>query len=514
MRKEILMEVNPYQTSVVLLEDGEIVEIYIERFGSEKLVGNIYKGRVQNVLPGMQAAFVDIGIDKNAFLYAGDILADKSDFEFQGMRQGVEFEKDLKKQPQNIKDIIKPGQDIMVQVLKEPGGTKGCRVTTHITLPGRTLVLMPTVSYVGVSRRISDETERNRLRTILEEIKPDNMGVIVRTAAEGKSHEEFKKDIDFLVRIWERIKQREAMFSGPRLIHADEQLMFRVIRDMLTPEIDYIAINDNDTFEKLGLIADVISPQLKYKIKLYQGDDDMFKKLNLHAKVLKCLERKVWLDNGAYIVIDHTEALTSIDVNTGKYVGCNSLQQTIVDTNCAAAKEVAKQIRLRDISGIIIIDFIDMDDPNDKEKVLATLKKELEKDHTKTNVLGITALGLVEMTRKKMRNDLSTALQATCHYCNGYGRVFSNETTSMRIRRQLINILRKHEYVDYMITAHPDVIAFIEKRMMRDIELQELARPNHVYMRAVETTYIEDYSIQPVSGKDMERMSGSIKNFI
>lgn len=312
MGKEIVVDINPYQTRVVLMDNGSPSEIYIEQRGKERLVGNIYKGRVQNVLPGMQAAFVDVGLERNAFLYAGDVLPDSSDFQFGEAPE-------LHQEVPNIKDIVKPGQEILVQVLKEPVGTKGVRVTTHITLPGRTLVLMPMVNYIGVSRRIEDERERARLKETISKVKPDNMGVIVRTAALDKSIEEFEADMRFLTRLWERIQKKSQMLTAPRLIHGEEPLVFRTIRDLFTPDIDRLTINDREFYEKVQVVAGIISPALKDRVVLQDELPDRFDALGLEGAIDKALCRKVWIKNGAYIIIDQTEALTtmtSIPANT------------------------------------------------------------------------------------------------------------------------------------------------------------------------------------------------------
>ncbi len=502
MNKEIVVDINPYQTRVVLLEDDAPSEIYIERRGHERLVGNIYCGKVQNVLPGMQAAFVDIGLERNAFLYAGDIQVDRSDFQFEDNKSEVRIG------PANIRDIVKPGQEIMVQVLKEPVGTKGARVTTHITLPGRTLVLMPTVNYVGVSRRIGDEEERARLRSALDEVKPADMGVIVRTAAEGKTADEFKSDIVFLERLWQRIQQKMKLVSAPRLLHAEEPLIFRTIRDLFTPDISRLVINDKEFYERVQIVANIISPQLKDRVVLYQGEEDLFDRYDLESKIDKSLSRKVWLNNGGYIVIDQTEALTSIDVNTGRYVGTDNLQETITEANCQAAKEIARQLRLRDISGIIIIDFIDMEDIADKERVLDTLKAELKKDRTKSNVLGITQLGLVEMTRKKMRQCLGNTLQVTCPYCHGDGRVLSPETIVLKVRKTLMKRFYEESMADYLIEVHPSVAALIQDHSTAESPLLPTAQGRNVYVKGIETMYVAEYAIKtfpsPPSPQELE----------
>ncbi len=497
MKKEIFVDINPYQTRVVLAEDNAPSEVYIERRGRERLVGNIYKGRVQNVLPGMQAAFVDIGLEKNAFLYAGDIQTDKSEFTFNGespqIPNGVP----------NIRDIVKIGQEIMVQIVKEPVGTKGARVTTNITLPGRTLVLMPSVNYIGVSRRIEDEAERMRLKATFERVAAHKgMGAIVRTAAIGKSDAEFEADYVFLSRLWERISQKSELVASPRLLHAEEPLVFRTIRDIFTPEIDRLVINDKEFFDRVQIVAGIISPSLRDKVELYDQTPDMFDMLGLDEAIRKALERKVWMKNGGSIIIDQTEALTTIDVNTGKYVGSDNLQETITATNCEAAREIARQLRLRDISGIIIVDFIDMDEIADKERVLATLRAELARDRTKSNVLGITQLGLVEMTRKKTRQCISNTLQIACPYCGGTGKVLSCETMLLRVRRKLMNDINTGTAQHYLVRVHPEVAKAIEENTSPKSGILPIPENGAVYVRAQRDMHMEDFEVRALVSKE------------
>ncbi len=490
MEKEIIVDINPYQTRVVLLEDGSPSEIYIEHRGRERLVGNIYKGRVQNVLPGMQAAFVDIGLERNAFLYAGDIQIDRSDFTFDGKQD------EIKPAPLNIKDIVKPGQEVIVQIVKEPVGTKGARVTTNITLPGRTLVLMPNVCYVGVSRRIEDEEERTRLKNILEDIIAEyHMGVIVRTAAEGKGIAEFHADLQFLARLWERIQQKGKLLTAPHLIHAEEPLVFRTIRDLFTPDIKRLVINDKEFYEKIQVVAGILSPALRERVELYEGIPDMFDLLGLESAIEKALSRKVWMKNGGYIIIDQTEALTTIDVNTGKFVGTDNLQETITLTNCEAAKEIARQLRLRDISGIIVVDFIDMDEIADKERVLATLRAELQKDRTKSNVLGITQLGLVEMTRKKTRQCISHTLQSPCPYCGGDGKVLSQETVVLKARKQLMRMFSSDSTCDYLLRVHPHIAEIIAEHSLPQSPILPVMNGKTVYVQTDHHMRVDEFEV-------------------
>lgn len=496
MSREIVVDINPYQTRVVLLEDHTPCEVFIEQREHERLVGNIYLGRVQNVLPGMQAAFVDISLERNAFLYAGDIQADRCDFVFSDSKSS-----EVKLPPANIKDIVKPGQEIMVQVVKEGTGNKGARVTTHVTLPVRTLVLMPTVNYVGVSRRIENEAERSRLKSILDEMKPATMGVIVRTAAEGKAEEVFKEDLRFLTDLWSRIQEKSRLVKAPGLIHAEESLVFRTIRDLFTPDIDKLYINDPAYYEKILAMTGMLSPALRDRVILYDKIPDMFQKLGIDTGIDQALSRKVWFKNGGYIIIDRTEALTTIDVNTGKYVGSDNLRETITETNCEAAREIAKQLRLRDISGIIIIDFIDMDETADQERVLEALKDALKKDRVKSSVMGITALGLVEMTRKKTGHCIDQILRVPCPYCGGDGKVLSPETVLLKARKKLLKCFSGNNIKNYVLKLHPQVATFMEASKSGSKAIDVLPRKEgiHVHIDPDPSMHVAEFEVVPIT---------------
>lgn len=503
MIKELIVDCDVFQTRVATLEDGDLVDLFIERTGKERIVGNIYLGRVQNVLPGMQAAFVDIGLEKNAFLYAGDILADTSDLEFPDQTDKPVI-------AANIRDIVKPGQDVLVQILKEPVGNKGARVTTHITLPGRNLVLMPTVDYIGVSRRIEDEEERVRLRLSMEEKKPHGMGVIVRTAAINKSEEEFEADFDFLLKLWQRVSKMAKTAIPPKLLHGEESLVFRTIRDLFADDVTRILINDHDACEKIRAIVGILAPERVNDIVLFQKEEDIFDYYELETKIDKLLSRKVWLKSGGYIIIDQTEAFTIIDVNTGKYVGNDNLQETILKTNQEAAFEIARQLRLRDIGGIIIIDFIDMETQEDKELLLADFQLALRKDSTKSNVVGMTGLGLVEMTRKKIRKSLSNTLQTTCWYCKGDGRVKSAESVALEVRKKLLHDMKSYHCSAWVIHVHPSVAQEIEQSM-------KTARPilpigYSIYLRSIAAQHVEEFRVQPIFDRSiLQNFSNGIK---
>lgn len=442
------MDAGDKETRVALLEDRELVEIYIEKSNADRLVGNIYRGKVSSVLPGMQAAFIDIGYERNAFLYVGDAMGTR---EFSD--EDDEIFNELKEC--NIDEILKPRQEITVQVVKEPIGTKGPRVTTNITLPGRYLVLLPNADYTGVSRRIENESERNKLKKIVEALKPKGMGMIVRTASEGKSAEDLSHDLNFLLRLWDTIRQKEQSGHVPRCLHKDLSLVYRAVRDLFTWDIDKFIINNRSEYNKVLELVDMISPALKLRVEYFGRNCDIFEHYRVDSKISQILSKKVWLKCGGYLVIDRTEALTVIDVNTGKYVGKNNLEDTVLRTNVEAAKEIAKQIRLRDIGGIIIIDFIDMHEHDHQSLVLSTLRQALKRDRTRTTVVGMTGLGLIEMTRKKIRQELMAAMTAECPYCEGSGRIAAPEPTARNIDREVGKYLEKTVARAVEVEVHP-----------------------------------------------------------
>lgn len=417
MIKEILVDSKPELARAAVLEDGELAELYIERPNQKKLVGSIYRGKVERVLPGMQCAFVDIGLEKNAFLYVGDI--------FSGDNTDKETAAPHSREPSpKIESLLKPGQEITVQVIKEAIDSKGPRVTTHITLPGRNTVLSPFTPGIGVSNKIGDPAERERLKSIARELCPEGMGLIIRTAAEGLDTSEVREDIRLLLMLWEGILRKEAKGVVPRCIYREPDLVRRLARDQLNSGVRRFIVNDEHEYETVLTLLDDIAPEMKTKVEYYCGEYDFFEYYHVETAIQKALARKVRLKSGGYVVFDTTEALTVIDVNTGKFTGKNDPEQTILKTNIEAAETIARQIRLRDISGIILIDFIDMQEDIHKEQLLSALKEAVKQDRTKTIVLGITRLGLVEMTRKKERNTLQQALTVPCPVCNGTGRVY------------------------------------------------------------------------------------------
>jgi len=455
MINEMIVDVNAGEIRVGILVDKELAEIHIERTSHQGLVGNIYRGKVSSVLPGMQAAFIDIGYEKNAFLYVGDAIAQKeySDDEIEVYRDYSEY---------SISDILKVGQELTVQVIKEPIGTKGPRVSTHITLPGRNLVLLPNADYVGISRRIENDAERQKLRKIAEKLKPNNMGLIVRTVSEGKDESDFVEDVSFLTKLWSKIKQMESSGAVPRCIHKDVNLVYRSVRDLFTWDINKFIINNEKEYFKVLELVEMISPVLKNRVELFQKDYQIFDYYQIETKIERALARKVWLKCGGYIIIDKTEALTVIDVNTGKFVGNNNLEDTVLKTNIEATAEIAKQLRLRDIGGIVVIDFIDMNDSEHQQMVLDSLRLSLKSDRTKAIVLGMTELGLVEMTRKKIRQELSTVMNCDCPCCDGNGKVYTAETNAMKVLKEIKEYMRSSDAKALKVEVHTSVVAIVE----------------------------------------------------
>ncbi|MHB1420432.1 MAG: Rne/Rng family ribonuclease, partial [Bacillota bacterium] len=490
----IFVQVEDDEITVAILEDNKLVEVYLERSLSQRLVGNVYKGKVENVLPGMQAAFVNIGLGKNAFLYIEDALTSKLSAENRETSNENE-------QAPSIGDILKEGQDIIVQITKEPFGTKGARVTTHITLPGRYAVLMPTVDYVGISRRITTDVERDRLKGLAHSLKPPGMGLIVRTATEGATAEDLKADIDTLGALWKKIKNRSLHGPVPNMIHRDLELLQRILRDFFTEDIDRMLLNSRYAYQKALEALDTIAPQMKNKVYL-KDSQEFLEQYDITSQIQDALKRKVWLKCGGYIVIDHMEALTVIDVNTGKYVGSTNLNDTILKTNLEAAVEIARQLRLRNIGGIIIIDFIDMDSTEHQELVLKALEEQLKKDRTKTNILGITQLGLLEMTRKKARQGLESVMLKECPYCEGRGRVLSEDTVCLKAKKEIFDLARKTDSKGILVEANPAVAACLIGTGGNILRHLEERMEKHLVIKGVENLHLEDVRIRVVDNPE------------
>lgn len=495
MSKEIVVSVDGDETRAAIIEDGVLVEFFVERSFNQRVVGNIYKGRVENVLPGMQAAFVDIGLDRNAFLYVDDAFPAKNG------EEDDEFPEHTNRL--TIKDLLREGQEVTVQVIKEPIGTKGARVSRHLTLPGRYLVLMPAVDYAGVSRRIQDENERGRLKALAERIRPPGVGLIVRTVAEGRDEGELRQDLEVLMRLWQQIQHKQKTCGAPALLHRDLGLVYRIIRDYFNEEVERFTIDARPEHAKIMELLEVVSPELKGRVHLFTSRNrSAFDLHGLDLEMEKALKKRVWLKSGGYIVIDQTEALTAIDVNTGKFVGTTSLADTVFRTNLEAAREIARQLRLRDIGGIIIIDFIDMDSHHHRQEVLRTLEEALKKDRTKAHVLGITQLGLVEMTRKKVRQGLDEVLQRPCPYCEGKGRVLSEETMAGKVRREIKRILRQSASEAILVEVNPSVAALLIGAGGSNLKELERETGKAIYIRGSDDCHLESMNLRALGTRE------------
>jgi len=472
----ILINTTGDEVRVALVEDGQVTEFYVERKRDASQVGNIYKGKVVKILPGMQSAFVDIGLDKAAFLYVGDIRTDIIDdyahlFEDE-KGDDIEIVSHRRRHDLHIDELIVEGQELMVQVSKDPIGSKGARITSYITIPGRYLVLMPNVNHVGISRRIEDEEERARLRSIVESIQPEGFGLIIRTASENASEDELRSDLDFLTSVWSNIDKKKDHVSAPSLLYSDLDIVLRSLRDLMSQDIDRFVIDSAENLESVKDFVGTYFPKFLNKIELYDGTEPMFEAYGIELDISRALGRRVWLRSGGYIVIDQTEAMTVIDVNTGKFVGKEDLEDTILKTNLEAVKEVAYQVRLRNLGGIIIIDFIDMERMENREKVFNAFSEAMSRDRAKCTISQISELGVVQMARKRVRESMGRILCETCPYCEGKGFVKSPRTLCYEIFRKVQRIAR-HGGQKIVITAHPavaELLSYDERHGLEEIE--------------------------------------------
>lgn len=506
MANEIVMNISSRETRLALVENGQVAEIHIERMGERGIVGNIYKGRVIKVLPGMQAAFVDIGLPRAAFLYVGDIHPHVRDLNFiVSEEEDEEPEEDEGSLAENmaeqipsftpIEDLIQEGEDILVQISKEPLGSKGARITSHISIPGRYLVFMPTVDHVGISRRIENEIERQRLKEIISQIKPPACGLIVRTVSEHENIEKLQADLTFLQGSWQRILEKERQAPASSLIYEDLDLCLRGVRDLFTENVSRLVVDSREHYYRILEFMDSFMPFLKPCVELYEGDEPIFDYFGIEMELNKALGRKVWLKSGGYINIDFTEALVAIDVNTGRYVGKRNLQETILKTNLEAVKEIAYQLRLRNIGGIIIVDFIDMDRPTDREKVSNSLQEALRRDKQKTNILKISELGLVQMTRKRTRESLTRTLCEQCPHCEGKGFVKSLTTVCYEILRAICRDISDEHSACIRVTAHPEVVKLLFEQESDELEEIQKKYDTKIQLNPDPNLFQEQYEI-------------------
>ncbi len=528
MAKQLIINQTLNECRAALIENGEILDFLMERSHDHRpednkvnfpFVGDIYKGKVVRVLPGMQSAFVDIGYEKAAFLYVDDAyiptleeqrdMAEKSRKSLEeGQRQGEVIPDELSTLSEavnmrfrpdiSIESFIKEGDEIVVQVAKEPISTKGPRVTRHITFAGRHIVFMPFIEHTGVSRRIESEKERDRLKEILETIRPEGTGVIARTVAEGQSYKTLKFDYNMLVKIWKDVLKRSEKAKAPYMVHQDLSFIQRVLRDITDEDVDEIIVDSKENLKEAEKFVQKFLPTMKGKFKFYSDESiPIFEKFGIDLEIERAIDNKVFLKSGGSLNIDQTEALVSIDVNTGKYIGRKTFEETILKTNLEAVKEISYQLRLRNCGGIIIIDFIDMEKAENRNIVYNALLEALKKDRAKTNVLPISGLGLVEMTRKRTRDTLARIMCEPCHYCEGSGRVKSTLTVCYELIRELNRILAKSKGSKVFIYAHPEVTATLTSEDFDLIETLEEAHGKAIQIRSENNYHVEQYEIFP-----------------
>lgn len=479
MNKEIYISESMGESRIAIIEDSTLVEVYVEKQDKARMVGNIYKGQVENVLPGMQAAFVDIGYDINAFLPFSEIenpayLADVDDSDQNSSKSKNGQHRNRKKYQADINVDLKSGQDIYVQVIKEAFAGKGPRVTTEIALPGRLLVLVPNAKYIGISKKIWDKYERRRLKKIVSSLKDKEMGVIVRTVAEGKSEESLKNDFSMLLDNWEKLEAKSNRSKGTALIYEDLETASSVIRDLFTPDISKIVIDSKKMYRKLQSYMEEVSPNMANRLEHYKLKQPLFESMGIENELDKLLRPKVWMKSGAYLIIEKTEAMVVVDVNSGRFIGKKNHEENSLKINLETCREAARQLRLRDLSGLVVIDFIDMKEESNRRKVYYELRKELKKDRAKVAVSPISEFGLLEMTRQRIRLSLLDSMSEECPTCHGAGRIMSKETLLTRIDHWLRRYKTKHHSLKLKLELHPQIAGFMKdnKKALRGLMWQ------------------------------------------
>ncbi len=500
MSAEILINVRPLETRVAYVESGTLMDLKIERKTSPTMVGTIHRGVVTRVLPGMQAAFVDIGLDKAAFLYVGDIITEEGKHFFDEDETEDKAEDETRpsreiKTP--IQDLIKEGQHLMVQVAKDPLGTKGARITTHISLPGRGVVYMPYVKHTGISRKIEGEAEKERLKKIIQNINPTG-GVIVRTASEGASEESLRADIEYLDRLGKEIQKNYEKKKSAGLVHAELDVELRALRDLMSENVTTVWVDEVEVYKKVSKFVAQLMPKYRQNIILYEEKKPLFDLYDIDLEISRAVERKVWLKSGGYIVFDEAEALVVIDVNTGRYVGKKDLEDTILNTNLEAVKEIAHQLRVRNAGGIIIIDFIDMEKETHREQVLQSLEDELKRDRSRTNIVSMSELGLVEMTRKRIRPSLVKTLCQPCSYCDGKGYIKRKNTIASEIFRELereISLAEHSKKPGIIIHCHAEIVDWVYESEAETLEALEKRLGRSIAFKIEPSYHTEQYEI-------------------
>jgi len=507
MANLLLISVAECDTRIALAEEGRLAEFFLERHPQSDPTGNIYKGRVTKVLPGLGAAFVDVGLARPGYLFVEEVSENWDDF----------FNFWLKEEPKEspelpprrlpaapIEDLLQEGQEVLVQVFRGPMGDKGARLTTHLSFPGHYLVFMPNFAHLGVSRRIPDEGERSRLKAVLEDLQTPEGGLIARTASQGQSPERLARERDLLLNLWQAVKRQKEHSSPPALLHQEYDTARRVVRELLGPEIDRIVVDDAGAYERLAAYLEPLSPAYKNQVEFYDGPEPLFSHFGLELDWKKLLAPRVWLKSGGYLMFDITEALTSIDVNTGKFVGRRQFQETILTTNLEAAREIARQLRLRNLGGLIVVDFIDLEKAAHREQVHQTLAEACKRDRAKTTIMPMSALGLVEMTRQRVRNSLYQLATEPCGCCGGLGTVLTPLTVAHDILRQLEGEAREFPGAHLLITAHPQVAAILEQEGESLINRLRTTQQVHITISQQPLFPRENFEIQREWGEGRE----------
>jgi len=459
MKKEILINASEYETRIAILEDERLMELYVERSQSERLVGNIYKGKIKTVLPGMQAAFIDIGWEKAAFLHAsdiGDVSTHERRFESELVDEDSSPAEIVRKSRRaGIETVLEESQDVFIQVIKEPISTKGPRVTTEISIPGRYLVLVPNDNHVRVSKKISNWNEKRRLKKAVYPLRPEGFGLIIRTEGEGKEEADFRLDIKRLLKLWYRLKKRWETLPSPALIHKEVEMTTTIIRDIFTDDVTRLLVDDRSEYRAIMSYVRHVMPHLKKRVNLYKGATQLFDLYKLEYEIEKMLDRRVWIKKGAYLVIDQSEAMVTIDINTGRFVGKGDQESTILRTNLEAAREIARQIRLRDIGGLIICDFIDMTNRENRRRLFDEFRNGFRHDRAKRSILAVNEFGLIQMTRERIRPSAMQAFSEPCPHCHGIGRILSRETVATKIERWFNRAKVDKKFKKYNLVVNP-----------------------------------------------------------
>ncbi len=500
MSREIIINHTSQETRVAVLESSVLTELFHEREKEKGVVGNVYKGKVLKVLPGMESAFVNIGLEKASFLYVDDVLPDFSVYddldEGNGDRPKIQPHGSRKDKRTPIDQLIKEGQEILVQVSKGPIGTKGARITGHLSIPGRNLVFMPNMDSVGVSRQITEEAERQRLKEIVNRLRPGNTGFIIRTVAEARQEDEFRTDINYLVSLWDNILQQYNQVSAPALVYEDLSVTYRIIRDMVSPDVSRLMVDDEDEFGRIKKFLREFMPRYANSLEHFKKRQPIYDYYGIEEEIDRAMSQKVWLKSGGYLVIDQTEALTAVDVNTGRFVGKASHEETILKTNLEAVKELVYQLKLRNIGGIIIIDLIDMESAQNRQKVYQALKEELKNDKARSKILQISEIGLVEMTRKRDRENLGRQLSISCPYCEGKGRIKSFSTIAYEVFREIARLMKNQKKLGPLtINLHPDIADYLFSEEVKYLEILQQKVGQKFTVRSIDSFHHEQFEI-------------------